>query len=579
SGGVIQRTFTYDTLGRLVSSSDPDLGTHQFAWDDGDRLTREQNGTSQTVEYRYDQLGRLMTRDSSGFIAQLHYDAPRIGAPANQSGRLAWIAEPTGELDVGYDELGNQVSSTRSIDGHSASVSATYATSGLVLQRTFDDGLALTYQYDPAGRATGIGSYWQALALDANGSSLDERAGNGAETVYHRDILGQVDRMTLRNGAATTVYDVAATRDPANRLTRLTDTDGKGLDHSATFTYDGFSRLVGSTLGSGADLFSFTYQYDVLHNMTGRTQVGPRVLNLFAGTYRYGEGGHGPRQLTSIVDSANHVTHTFGYDLAGREVAHDGISLDYDASDRLVSVAGLAGGAETHTYGVDGTREKTIAADGTIAYYFGDAGVERLGAREHDIVVNGRVVARVSVSLAAAPASSKTAGVVAVGGFGLAALLGLALALARPRRRAPRWAHASAFVLMFGCASTEGSREQELVGAATVTYMHTAYGAGPTLYSDSSGNVIEERRYEPFGVVVDAANVALLDVSELGKRVDLATGWSDHGARWLAPETARWLSTDPPVTGPDAKFMAEPWALHPYQYVDQNPVAFWDPDG
>src|SRR5262249_37669561 len=31
--------------------------------------------------------------------------------------------------------------------------------------------------------------------------------------------------------------------------------------------------------------------------------------------------------------------------------------------------------------------------------------------------------------------------------------------------------------------------------------------------------------------------------------------------------------------GPDAKFMDQPWRLHPYQYVDQNPIVYWDPDG
>jgi len=47
----------------------------------------------------------------------------------------------------------------------------------------------------------------------------------------------------------------------------------------------------------------------------------------------------------------------------------------------------------------------------------------------------------------------------------------------------------------------------------------------------------------------------------------------------MAPETGRWLSTDPPVTAPDAKFMLAPWTLHPYQYASQNPAFYWDPSG
>lgn len=65
----------------------------------------------------------------------------------------------------------------------------------------------------------------------------------------------------------------------------------------------------------------------------------------------------------------------------------------------------------------------------------------------------------------------------------------------------------------------------------------------------------------------------------LNKLTDPATGWSDHGARWMVPETGRWLTPDPPVKAPDPKLMVQPWALHPYQYVQQNPVAYWDPDG
>jgi len=47
----------------------------------------------------------------------------------------------------------------------------------------------------------------------------------------------------------------------------------------------------------------------------------------------------------------------------------------------------------------------------------------------------------------------------------------------------------------------------------------------------------------------------------------------------MAPETGRWLTPDPPVAGPDANSIAAPWSLHPYQYVKQNPITYWDPDG
>jgi RHS repeat-associated protein len=115
--------------------------------------------------------------------------------------------------------------------------------------------------------------------------------------------------------------------------------------------------------------------------------------------------------------------------------------------------------------------------------------------------------------------------------------------------------------------------------------------AGPTLFTDASGAVVEERRFEPFGTPIDArkkvgsgyvvgdADFVARDLNDLNKRTDVATGWSYHGARWLAPETARWLTPDPPVKAPDPKFMEQPWALNPYQYVEQNPVAYWDPDG
>jgi RHS repeat-associated protein len=130
-----------------------------------------------------------------------------------------------------------------------------------------------------------------------------------------------------------------------------------------------------------------------------------------------------------------------------------------------------------------------------------------------------------------------------------------------------------------GAAATSSESSHALRTTAKVVYYHPAFGAGPTVITRADGSVLDERRYEPFGAAIGAIDFALDPHNLLNKETDATTGWSDHGARWLAPETARWLTPDPPVKAPDPKFMAQPWSLHPYQYVEQNPIVFWDPDG
>ena len=102
------------------------------------------------------------------------------------------------------------------------------------------------------------------------------------------------------------MYDVFVERNAYGAPTLVTDqhfnSTQQGLDHNATFSYDAAGRLTESTLGlSGPQQFSFSFRYDALQNMTLRTVTGPQDIGVLAGTYRYGERGYGPRQLTSVV--------------------------------------------------------------------------------------------------------------------------------------------------------------------------------------------------------------------------------------------------------------------------------------
>jgi RHS repeat-associated protein len=308
--------------------------------------------------------------------------------------------------------------------------------------------------------------------------------------------------------------------------------------------------------------------------------------------------------------------HTFGYDAAGRQIRKDGATLAFDAADQLLAVTGLPGGAAvTHAYGHDGLRVKTTSPAG-VSYWFA-AGISQRGdVREHDLVVGDRVVGRVSYQVSGAAAQAAAggeaggaAGVVAGAlrtaapllplGLGVICLGWAFVGVSRRRGRPVRVlaAATATFVLVSGCSPGAGGGGLGVARASLAwtlrdtVFTHVGIGAGPALFTDAAGRLLEERRYEPFGEELDARiasgagytvgapDLAARDLNSLNKRTEVTTGWSYHGARWMAPETGRWLSVDPPTRAPEGRQLEAPWGLHPYQYVDQNPVRYWDPDG
>ena len=310
----------------------------------------------------------------------------------------------------------------------------------------------------------------------------------------------------------------------------------------------------------------------------------------------------------------------FDYDKAGRLIRDRGANLAYDSFDRLRAVTPIAGStaggptvAETHTYGFDGVRTSTTTGTGPSAdvqLWFTQDYSQHNGQREHYVRVGNRIVAKVvtrpptggsdggvGVGLvrAALPSRADT-DLVARLVLLLAMACGLAVALAgmRGRRAGRRWVVATVLpglLLPVGSCRTSSSPQQAsalVVWQRTDTsFFHQGVAAGPVLTTNADGTPREERRYEPFGQPVDArfnGVVGAIDFrrepqNSLGKMTDPGTGWSDHGARWMQPQAARWTSPDPLVSGPSPQQLSQPWALNPYVYASQSPSRFWDPTG
>ncbi|MBI4733108.1 MAG: RHS repeat-associated core domain-containing protein [Chloroflexi bacterium] len=93
--------------------------------------------------------------------------------------------------------------------------------------------------------------------------------------------------------------------------------------------------------------------------------------------------------------------------------------------------------------------------------------------------------------------------------------------------------------------------------------------------TDSSGAVLSQTRYLPFGLVRDdVGSISQTDLGYTGQRDNSYIKLYDYGSRWYDPLLGRFLQPD--VIIPDA---ANPQAWNHFAYVYNNPINYNDPSG
>jgi RHS repeat-associated protein len=335
--------------------------------------------------------------------------------------------------------------------------------------------------------------------------------------------------------------------------------------------------------------------------------------------------GRGLVDLNTVIDPASgwQIDAAYGINDQG-DVIGWGTFNGHERAFRVrlpLRTAGAAGPAlaEAHTYGYDGLRTSTSTGPDLLhlnqsQYFFTQNYTETTaGNREHYVRVGDRIVSKVTMKpgpagsfVPAAPSAQTRRNPPGPGGsrpLGQVALLlslGFFASIVSRAWRRRRWAPVVSGLLALSLTATAcemfGVRDKvaaalwhsDATGDDAPHYFHDGLAAGPTIITKTDGTVLEERRYDPFGQSIDARGAGGSTGSAdylhepqniLGKLTDANTGWSYHGARWMAPQTARWQTPDPAIKGPDPKHLMVPWDLNPYAYGRQSPSVFWDPDG
>ncbi|WP_241495551.1 RHS repeat-associated core domain-containing protein, partial [Pseudomonas sp. FH1] len=306
-GDVTRRTdpdgnstdYSYNKYGQLTQVWLPDHSCHRLVWNERGQLLEEQLPTGGIKRYRYDDLGRQITReDEHGAFTQFEW---------NHVGRLVQIVLPSGDTrKYTYNAYG-KITSERDELGHATRYE--YADGlHLISRRINADGTQVKYRYDNTRLLlteieNEVGETYR-LQYHANGLIQQEAGFDGQRTAYAYDLNGNLQEKT-EHGDDGSQLVTRYERDYAGRLVRKTLPDGNKVDYA----YDRQGNLLSVEDGHWA----LAYEYDSQNRLTAEHQGW--------GTLRYGYDTCGQLQNLRLPDNNRVVfNHTKGGHLATVEL-------------------------------------------------------------------------------------------------------------------------------------------------------------------------------------------------------------------------------------------------------------------
>jgi RHS repeat-associated protein len=569
-------TFTYDPMGRALTTTSPDGTGEKVCYDvgvvvvldaNGHRKRETRNALGKLVKVEeYQTEYELCTTETGSVYARTNYEYDPLGNLQrvrdnyeNQTvmgydslGRKTSMSDPDmGAWSYTYDENGNLSTQT---DAKNQTITFAYDELNRVKTKHYPDGSEVRYNYDDAavpyvkGRLTKM--------EDSSGSSR-----------YFYDNMGRAIKSEKIVSGAT--YTTETAYDTSGRVSRITYPDSDIVSYSydtggvlslvsgATGTYASYSgyNALGQpqTVTYGNNVVT-SYEYNSNNNRLWKIKAGSNgaLMNLtygydYAGNVTSIDDGNGAdRSQTFIYDDLNRLYQAqsnaygalfYSYDEIGNILNKEGISYTYGAKPHAVTATS---DGKTYTYDPNGN----MISDGTrtISYDYDNRPSSVEAGSTTSFVYDG-TGARVK----------KTTGVNAITYIG-------------------KLYECSAGV----CAKYIFAGDTRIANktGADVLYYHSDHLGSNRLVTNNTGTKVEEIHYYPFGATQSDTGSLSVNHKYTSQEYDAETGLYYYNARYYNPILGRFISPDTIVPNP-----ANPQDLNRYSYVGNNPLNYTDPSG
>jgi RHS repeat-associated protein len=403
-----QRSYSYDALGRLTTSTTPESGTVTDFYTDGNGaacagdptlVCRVLDARGVTKNFSYEALNRLSgltyTGDPSNTPAvNYQYDAGGQAAFAND--RITKISDGANSQTFTYDNLGRITSVSNLINGTSYPVGYSYNSASQVGSVTYPTGRVVYDNYDAIGRIQTIynGGVAQLTVNSYNGhmEPISIAYANNVQGQFSYNDHLQLSALRYFNPGAPAgtpdvlnlTYDYASASQANNngRIQAVHYFTTPGVEDktkSESFSYDAWNRLTqAQTLDQTAiGTWNLQWTYDRLGN---RLSQGGTGNNVTIGTPSFTVDPGTNRIIGYCYDNAGNLT-----DEAGCPASGNPHRYSYDGANRLIAIDNNGGTSPTATYTYLGPlRIQKVTGGQTTVYIYA-------GAKPIAEYVNGQI--------------------------------------------------------------------------------------------------------------------------------------------------------------------------------------------
>jgi RHS repeat-associated protein len=411
------RSFTYSSLSRLSSATNPESGTLSYDYDPAGNLVRKTDARGVSAHFEYDGLSRVTRRwyNGSGSLAATTNNSPALPAGVGTSDEVRYFYDsqglPTGApatfdrgyavgrlvattygggssgTYVGFDAVGKPLRSVQQIGGVNYTVgSITYNLAGAMTSEAYPSGHIVTTSYDPAGRESSVSgtlgdgatrAYSSGLSYSPSGALQQEQFGTDTP-LYHKLLYNSRSQLAeIRVGTAAlpdTGWQRGAIINHYSDAAGAWGATGGGPDNNGNLhrqdifipNFEGLDYAQGGNYGVSTESFS----YDSLNRLSSASESS--AASPWTQSYTYDRFGNRTINATSTVNAPATQFEQDAYNPSYREVAApsnrlyapgDGGRLpgqklmDYDAAGNLIYDGYSGAGARTY----DAENRMTVA--------------------------------------------------------------------------------------------------------------------------------------------------------------------------------------------------------------------------